>query len=66
MTLLAGIEGGGTKFFAMIGNDQGEVLHREQFPTTTPEQTMPLVLTILPVSEQSILLSQWVLAVLGH
>ena len=44
MTLLAGIEGGGTKFVAMIGNDQGDVLHRERFPTTTPDETMPLVL----------------------
>ena len=44
MTLLAGIEGGGTKFVAMIGNDQGEVIHRERFPTTSPEETMPLVL----------------------
>ena len=44
MTFLSGIEGGGTKFVAMIGNDQGEVVDRERFPTTTPDETMPLVL----------------------
>jgi fructokinase len=41
--LFAGIEAGGTKFVCAIGNSSGEVLERENFPTTTPTQTMDLV-----------------------
>lgn len=37
---LGAIEAGGTKFVVAIGNENGEVLERESFPTTTPKETM--------------------------
>ncbi|MDE6953573.1 MAG: ROK family protein [Erysipelotrichales bacterium] len=37
---LGAIEAGGTKFVVAIGNENGEVLERDSFPTTTPEETM--------------------------
>lgn len=40
MTLLGAIEGGGTKFVCGIGTQDGEILERASFPTTTPEETM--------------------------
>lgn len=43
MKVLGAIEAGGTKFVCGIGNEQGEVLERVSFPTTTPEETMKLV-----------------------
>ncbi len=37
---LGAIEAGGTKFVVAVGNENGEVLERASFPTTTPEETM--------------------------
>ena len=41
--LLGAIEAGGTKFVCGIGNEEGTILDRTSFPTTTPEETMKLV-----------------------
>jgi fructokinase len=38
--IIAGIEAGGTKFVCGVGTDQGEVLERVSFPTTTPNETI--------------------------
>jgi hypothetical protein len=40
MTILGAIEAGGTKFVCGIGTEEGEVLERVSFPTTTPEETI--------------------------
>lgn len=37
---LGAIEAGGTKFVVAVGDENGNVLEREAFPTTTPEETM--------------------------
>lgn len=37
------IEAGGTKFVVALGNERLEVVKRESFPTTTPEETMERV-----------------------
>ncbi|MCD8028422.1 MAG: ROK family protein [Erysipelotrichaceae bacterium] len=37
---LGAIEAGGTKFVVAVGNENGEVLERASFPTTTPDETM--------------------------
>lgn len=42
--VLGAIEAGGTKFVCGIGNEDGTILDRVSFPTTTPEETMGLVL----------------------
>src|SRR5258705_8431480 len=34
------IEGGGTKFGCAVGNDRGEILAQERFPTTDPASTL--------------------------
>lgn len=41
--LIGGIEGGGTKFVCGVGDEKGNILERESFPTTTPTETMSLV-----------------------
>lgn len=41
--LIGGIEGGGTKFVCGIGDEKGNIIKRESFPTTTPEETMEKV-----------------------
>ena len=44
-TMLYGsIEAGGTKFVCAIGNEKLEIIERVSFPTTTPAETMPLVI----------------------
>ncbi|WP_317983776.1 ROK family protein [Paenibacillus spiritus] len=43
MKLLGAIEAGGTKFVCGIGYEDGTILERASFPTTTPEETMALV-----------------------
>ncbi|GGC85388.1 fructokinase ScrK [Enterococcus wangshanyuanii] len=43
-TLLGSIEAGGTKFVCAVGTDDLEILERVSFPTTTPEETMALVI----------------------
>lgn len=40
---LAGIEAGGTKFNCIIARDPQNILVEAQFPTTTPDQTIPKV-----------------------
>lgn len=42
--ILGAIEAGGTKFVCAVGNENGEVFERVTFPTTTPEETMKLVI----------------------
>lgn len=42
--LYGAIEAGGTKFVCAIGNDELEILERVSFPTTTPEETMKVVI----------------------
>ncbi|WYJ85119.1 fructokinase [Enterococcus sp. 12C11_DIV0727] len=44
---LGSIEAGGTKFVCGIGNDQLDIIERVSFPTTTPEETMALVIVFL-------------------
>lgn len=39
-----GIEAGGTKFICAIGNEQGDIKERARIPTTTPSETIPLVI----------------------
>ncbi len=38
--LLAGIEGGGTKFVCAIGTSDGDILAETRFPTTSPTETL--------------------------
>ncbi|MBO0472530.1 fructokinase [Enterococcus sp. DIV0840] len=42
--LLGSIEAGGTKFVCGVGNDELKIIERVSFPTTTPEETMALVI----------------------
>ena len=37
---LGAIEAGGTKFVVAIGDENGNVLERDSFPTTTPQETV--------------------------
>jgi len=39
-----GIEAGGTKFVCAVGDENGNILERVQFPTLTPEETIPQVI----------------------
>lgn len=39
--IIGGVEAGGTKFVCAIGNEKGEVLLEERFPTESPEVTLP-------------------------
>lgn len=41
--MLGAIEAGGTKFVCGIGSEDGAVMNRISFPTTTPEETMARV-----------------------
>ena len=43
MKKIAAIEAGGTKFICGIGNENGEILDKISIPTTTPEETMKMV-----------------------
>ena len=38
---IGALEAGGTKMVCAIGNEKGEILERESFPTETPEITLP-------------------------
>ncbi len=49
--LIGGIEAGGTKFVCGIGNEQGEVIERVTFPTTTPQETMENVIAFFKDKE---------------
>ena len=48
---LGAIEAGGTKFVVCIGNEKGEVLERESFPTEAPEKTMENVFKLFDGKE---------------
>ena len=37
---LGAIEAGGTKFVVAVGNEKGEILKRDSFPTTNPQETL--------------------------
>lgn len=37
---LGAIEAGGTKFITAVGDENGNILERASFPTTTPEGTI--------------------------
>jgi fructokinase len=39
-TIYGGIEAGGTKFVVAAGTGPGNILAKEQYPTTTPEETL--------------------------
>ncbi len=38
------LEAGGTKMVCAIGNEKGEILEQQSFPTKTPEETMPALM----------------------
>ena len=38
--LYGGMEGGGTKFYCVVGGGKGSILEEVRFPTTTPEETL--------------------------
>ncbi len=42
--LLGALEAGGTKMICSTGDAKGNVFSRESFPTTTPDETMPMLL----------------------
>lgn len=44
---LAGVEAGGTKIIAVIGNDEGEIEAEFAVPTTTPMQTLPPIVDFI-------------------
>lgn len=44
---LGAIEAGGTKFVVCIGDEFGNVIERDSFPTETPEETMANILNFL-------------------
>jgi fructokinase len=49
--LFAGIEAGGTKFVCAIGNEKGEIIEKQSYPTTTPEETMGNVISFFKGKE---------------
>ena len=49
--LYGGIEGGGTKFVCAVGTGPGNILDQTIIPTTTPEQTMALVVKFFKEQE---------------
>jgi fructokinase len=42
--LFGALESGGTKMVCAIGDENGKILDRTTIPTTTPQETMPLIL----------------------
>lgn len=44
MAIIAAVEAGGTKFICGIGTEDGKVIDRVSFPTTTPEETMKKII----------------------
>lgn len=42
--ILGSIEAGGTKFVCALGNENGEIIERAEFPTTTPSETLKKVI----------------------
>ena len=45
MAIVAGIEGGGTKFICGIGNEKGEILDSIRIETTSPTETMDKIIS---------------------
>ena len=43
--LYGALEAGGTKMVCAIGDEKGTIIERRTYPTTTPEETMPLLLS---------------------
>lgn len=41
---LVGIEAGGTKFYVVLGDSDGQVIDRTRVDTSTPDETMPAVI----------------------
>lgn len=41
--ILGSIEAGGTKFVCAVGDENGKIIERAEFPTTSPEETMNMV-----------------------
>lgn len=52
MSILAGIEAGGTKFICGVGDDSGNVIEKVRFETHTAAQTMPKVYDFLKAMHQ--------------
>lgn len=44
MMILGSIEAGGTKFVCAVGNENGEITERVEFPTTIPSETLEKVI----------------------
>lgn len=42
-----GVDIGGTKTSVSVGNKQGRILKKEKFPTSTPEQTIPKIVSYI-------------------
>lgn len=61
--ILGAIEAGGTKFVCGLGNEHGEIIERESFSTTTPDETMEQVVRFLKIRRLkrlvSVLLVRW-------
>jgi len=45
MAVYGGIEAGGTKFVCAVGNEKGKITQQVTIPTTTPNETMPQVIS---------------------
>lgn len=54
MTILAGIEAGGTKFICAIGDEHGTILDKIQIATQTPAETMDKVVTYFSQTGETI------------
>ncbi len=52
--LLAGIEGGGTKFVCAIGTSDGDILAETRFPTTSPAETLAQAVDFIKEQVQSL------------
>ncbi len=52
MTLLAGIEAGGTKFVCAIGDQHGKILEQVEFATESPDITIPKVIGFFQVQQK--------------
>ena len=42
--LFGALEAGGTKMVVAIGDENGKILEQKSIPTTTPSETMPLII----------------------
>jgi fructokinase len=52
MSLLGGIEAGGTKFVCAVGTGPGDLWAETRFPTTTPEETIGRAITFFQEQAQ--------------